>query len=330
MNKVFKDLMSSAPAGKSKPPAKDKGKSVPRTPAPQKAEPLVVVSPSPAGQPGPSEKRKSRRSSDRSSSKRLPKRLKEGATDQEKATACKFLNKKIIVADRVVIGLNDYEKNQFVSTTRKELRDALLEVNARALLLSRELGEELMKDNSTAMESLKSQLAEASSSLKGAQADNERAKGEILSLRKLVKDLRGENRSLKEQCWSAEEKERATAGRVEHLSLDIADLTDKVTKLTLDLEEERLQRKKAEDDLVEFKGFVLEQHDLGFMRAVRQATFFYQVPIDEGKFDNPKDIYRGELVSAMDVPDKEDEDDEDSGCPAAEGDQPDPEVILSD
>jgi len=140
----------------------------------------------------------------------------------------------------------------------------------------------------------------------------------------------GENRSLKEQCWSAEEKERAAAGRVEHLSLDIADLTDKVTKLTLDLEEERLQQKKAEDDLVEFKGFVLEQHDLGFMQAVRQAAFFYQVPIGEGKFLDRKDIYRGELVSAMDVSDEEGEDDEGGGRSAAEGDQPDPEVILSD
>ena len=77
--------------------------------------------------------------------------------------------------------------------------------------------------------------------------------------------------------------------------------------------------------MVEFKGFVLEQHDLGFMRAVRQAAYFYQVPVDEGKFDNRKDIYRGELVSAMDVPDEEDEGDEQPG-----GDQSAPEVIVSD
>ena len=150
-----------------------------------------MVPPSPAGQPGPSEKRKSRRGSDRSSSQRSPKRLKEEATNQEKATTCNFLNKKIMVADHVVIGLNNYEKNQFAPATRKELRDALLEVNARALLLSRVAGEEFMKDDSSAMESLKNQLAEASSSLKGAQADNKRAKGEILSLRKLVEDLGG-------------------------------------------------------------------------------------------------------------------------------------------
>jgi len=266
--------MSSGPVGESKSPAKDKGKSVPQTLASQKAEPLAVVSP-PTGQPGLSEKRKSQRSSNRSSFQRSPKRLKEGAADQGKATTCHFLNKKIMVADRVVIGLNDYEKNQFPPTTPKELRDPLLEVNARALLLSQVAEEELLKNDSVAMESLKNQLTEASSSLIGAQADNERAKGEILSLRKLVEDLGGENRTLKEQCWSVEEKERAAADRVEHLSLDIADLTDKVTKLTLDLEEQRLQRKKAEDNLVEFKGFVLEQHDLGFMRAVRQAAFFY-------------------------------------------------------
>jgi len=45
MNKVFKDLMSSAPAGESsKRAAKDKGKSVPRTPdPPQNIEPLAAV-----------------------------------------------------------------------------------------------------------------------------------------------------------------------------------------------------------------------------------------------------------------------------------------------
>ena len=44
MNKVFKDLMSSALAGESsKRPAKDKGKSVPRTPSPpQNIEPLAT------------------------------------------------------------------------------------------------------------------------------------------------------------------------------------------------------------------------------------------------------------------------------------------------
>jgi len=170
-----------------------------------------------------------------------------------------------MVADRVVIELNDYEKNQFVPSTHKELRDAPFEVNARALLLSRVTREELLKDDSTVVEDLKYQLAEASSSLKGVQTDNERAKGEILSLRKLVEDLEGENWSLKERCSTTEEKEKAATSQVEHLSEDVVDLTDKVTKLTLDLEEERLQRKKAEEDLLEFKGFVLEQHDLGFM-----------------------------------------------------------------
>jgi len=105
------------------------------------------------------------------------------------------------------------------------------------------------------------------------------------------------------------------------------DLTDQVTKLTLDQEEERIHQKKAEEDLLEFKGFVL---DLGFMHTVRQAAFFYQVPIDEGKFDNRKDIYWGELVSAMYVPDEEEEDDEDGEHVAAEGNQSTPKVILSD
>jgi len=260
MNKVFKDLMSSAPAGEgSKQAAKDKGKSVPRTPGPpQNIKPLATVPPPVVGQPGPSEKKKSKRGSDRSSSQRSPKRLKEAATDHEKSSTCNFLNKKIMVADRVVIGLNDYEKNLFMPATSKELRDALLEMNARALLLSRVAGEELLKDDAAGVKSLKDELAEVSTSLKVAQADNERVKGENLSPRKLVEDLGGENRALKEQCQTVEEKEKAAAPQIDLLSEDVADLTDKITRLTLELEEERLQRKKVEENLVEFKGFVLE------------------------------------------------------------------------
>jgi len=292
---------------------------------PQNVELLATVPPPTVGQPGPSEKKKSKRESDQSSSQRSPKRLKEAAIDHEKSSTCNFLNKKIMVADRVVIGLNDYEKNQFMSATRKELRDALHEMNARALLLSRVTGEKLLKDDTAAVESLMDELAEVSTSLKVAQADNERVKRENLSLRKLVEDLGGENRALKEQCLTAAEKEKVAADQIDHLSEDVANLTDKITRLTLELEEERLQHKKAEENLVEFKGFILEQHNLGFMRAVRQAAYFYQVSVDEEKFDNRKDIYRGELVSAMDVPDEEDEVGEHLG-----GDQSAPEVILSD
>jgi len=127
---------------------------------------------------------------------------------------------------------------------------------------------------------------------------------------------------------TAEEKEEAVVRPAERQGEDVVELTNKVTRLALNLEEERLQRKKAEEDLLEFKGFVLEQHDLEFMPAVRQTAFFYQVPVDEGKFNNRKDIYQGELVSTMDVPDEEDE--EDGSNAQAGGDQSAPEVILSD
>jgi len=132
MNKVFKDLLSFAPTWEgSKRVAKDKGKFVPRTLVPpERVELLAVVPPSPAGQPGPSKKKKSKRGSDRLSSQRLLKRLKEVATDHEKTFTCNILNKKIMVANCIVIGLNDYKKNQSVPSTYKELRDALLEVNA--------------------------------------------------------------------------------------------------------------------------------------------------------------------------------------------------------
>jgi len=43
------------------------------------------------------------------------------------------------------------------------------------------------------------------------------------------------------------------------------------------------------------------------------SAFFYLVTVDEGKFDNKKDIYKGELILAMDVPDEEEEEEEAPG-----------------
>lgn len=52
---------------------------------------------------------------------------------------------------------------------------------------------------------------------------------------------------------------------------------------------------------------MIKQHDFGFDQAVRQATFFYQVLVDEEKFNNRKNFYKGELTSVMDIRDEDKE-----------------------
>jgi len=63
---------------------------------------------------------------------------------------------------------------------------------------------------------------------------------------------------------------------------------EKVEKLLKDLE-------VAEDN-------VLDQHELGFRKALEQETFFYNIPLDEGKFDVDKDFYQGQLVTIEEIP----------------------------
>jgi len=175
------------------------------------------------------------------------------------------------------------------------------------------VGEELLKEDVSATAKLREELAEATLSLNIARdeiallkAENETCKGEVVGLKKVVDTLKVENDSLQQRCLAAEEKEKAVVRRVEALGEDVVDLDQRMTQLTLKWEEEKLLRTKAEKDFREVQA-ALMQHDIGFERTVRQAAFFYQVPIDEGRFDNRKDIYQGELTAIMDIPDEEKE-----------------------
>jgi len=194
-----------------------------------------------------------------------------------------------MVYDRVVLELNDYEKKLYSSSAYEELRRALLEINARALLISRAVGKELLQEDTTVVEKFKAELAEATSCPSSAlninvelthrnkelELESGAAKGEVSELKRIVEKLTTENNFLQERCTSVQEKERVVVLRIDVLSEEVVNLGQKMTMLTLDLEEEQSARVKVEKDLDELRGFVIKQHNLGFDRAVRQATFFY-------------------------------------------------------
>lgn len=46
---------------------------------------------------------------------------------------------------------------------------------------------------------------------------------------------------------------------------------------------------------------VLDQHELGFQKALQQVAFFYNIPLEEGKFDVGKDFYLGQLKSIEEI-----------------------------
>lgn len=61
----------------------------------------------------------------------------------------------------------------------------------------------------------------------------------------------------------------------------------------------------AEKGLFVLQSYVLEQHDFRFQKTLKQAAFFYQIPIGEGNFDPRKDFYKGELIPIKDISDEE-------------------------
>jgi len=148
-----------------------------------------------------------------------------------------------MVVDRLVLELNEYEIKQFASSSHAELRNVLLEVNVRALLLGRVMGEEFLKEDMATVKKLKAKLAETTSSLNSALTanttlglENEASKEKILQLKKMVESLKADNDLLQEKCHAAQEKEKTVACRVDVLREDVADLGQKMAKLTLALE----------------------------------------------------------------------------------------------
>ena len=87
------------------------------------------------------------------------------------------------------------------------------------------------------------------------------------------------------------------------LELSTAKETD---KSTIKLMEKEINQLKV--SVFEAESFILEQHQLGFEKALQQAKYFYKIPIDEGNFDVKKEFYNGELIPVNKIPEENGED----------------------
>jgi len=67
--------------------------------------------------------------------------------------------------------------------------------------------------------------------------------------------------------------------------------------------EKEINQLKA--NVFEDESFVIEQHKLGFDKALQQAIYFYKIPVDEGNFDVKKDFYNGELIPINEISDED-------------------------
>ena len=189
------------------------------------------------------------------------------------------------------------------------LADSIIELSSRTLLI----GKMVKAKNGSCVslaefEKLKSELAESkdknaalSSQLQELSLQKKQQEVETESLEKQISDLRVANLKAGEEITQLRNENQLLDGRV----LELSSVKESNTN-TIKAMEENIEQLKV--DVFEAQNFILEQHKLGFAKALEQAKYFYKIPIDEGNFDVEKDFYNGELMPVNEIPEDDTED----------------------
>jgi len=218
-----------------------------------------------------------------------------------------FLKYDLMVSNRVNVDIDSYEAGPYsAKTSASDLYTAFLELSARVLLVGRIMGDKLMRRDSVDIEKLKADLENSASSLKSALSANINLADRNKDLEEKLEQADAEIGMLRERCSVASQKEEQANDRAAELRREVGELEGKVVLLKSGCEEDSRRIADLERKLSELQDHVIEQHDRGFDLVVRQAAFFYKVPVDEGKFDNRKDFYKGDLLPLADIPDDND------------------------
>jgi len=62
------------------------------------------------------------------------------------------------------------------------------------------------------------------------------------------------------------------------------------------------KRERSKKELMECQQIILYQHEFDFYKDLKQAAYFYDIPIDKGDFDIGKYFYNGKLILVEDIP----------------------------
>ena len=149
---------------------------------------------------------------------------------------------------------------------------------------------------------MKKELAESSKSFESAIEANLALTNQLKELSDVHAHCEAEEESLKDEIVGLTAERLSFQDEIQKLKGGLTDLS--VAKHA-DVEMiNQLEHKinKLEKDLAEAENFVVDQHRLGFSKALQQAKYFYKIPLDEGNFDVGKDFYNGELIPVNDIP----------------------------
>jgi len=213
-----------------------------------------------------------------------------------------FLRYNLMVSNRVSVDLDSYEFGpDSTKTSPSDLHTVFLELATRTLLVGWIMGDELMRKDYEGVEKLKADLESSAASLQSALSANISLAGRNKDLEEQLEQVRAEAALLQEICSVATQKEEQANQRVTELRDDVKVLEEKVSSLRVGREEDGLRIAGLEAELGKLQNHVIEQHDMGFELAVNHKAFFYRIPTNEGKFDNRKAFYKGELLPLADI-----------------------------
>ena len=102
------------------------------------------------------------------------------------------------------------------------------------------------------------------------------------------------------------------------LEAQLKDWESRLEEFEFQAAKEREANRELEEELLLYKKKVVEQHEKGFQKAVRQASFFAK-DLDLGLFDPFKDVKDDVLLDEEDIAVEEEADDEGQGV-AEQGD----------
>ena len=198
-----------------------------------------------------------------------------------------LLVSSVRVAPTMQFDLRPEDEEIFASIPTLDMVEETVELQCRAAVATRALGDELRRAKTVSIPKLKSQLNESAVSLKDAlkaageaRTDAQLARKEYEALKITLEEVTVERAdAIKEQERLAAEKELLTA-QVEQL-----------------------------------QGFMLSIDEESFRQGVRQVAFFHGVPVDDERYDSNMDVVDGRL---MPLGEDEAEENDQTICPVAE------------
>ena len=188
------------------------------------------------------------------------------------------------VAKGVTITLNPYEQDPY----DLQVYDAFIKLCSRTLVLDKFMAFDLMRrdKNATELDSLRSQLEESITNLQSALNENN-------NLLARNQNLKVEMNNWKILCAKAERVGKKLSMKADE---EIRGLKESLSDMTFSNYGLEGKIEKLLKDLEIAKDNVLAQHELDFQKVLQQAAFFYNIPLNEGKFDVGKDFYQGQLM----------------------------------